>query len=181
MQASARRGLLALPGSSWILTDDYSSFMHQPASCPSRAETNEKPATGDGTGIDCSCDDAFIQVFCPTGQAIFRKHERTGMSGTSVRGRRNVSWLEQRLDPPRVPGVRVVASRRGSIRQTEEPRRHGILGHDTSRTSASPIRQRSPMSAAVTSSRAVVRFSPKHPLPSGRASAAAQVSRSSRA
>ena len=30
-------------------------------------------------------DDVSMQVFCPTGQAVFRKHERTGMPGTSVK------------------------------------------------------------------------------------------------
>jgi hypothetical protein len=30
-------------------------------------------------------DDVSMQVFCPTGQAILGKHERTGMSGTRVK------------------------------------------------------------------------------------------------
>ncbi len=89
---------------------------------------NKKPAAISRAGRSTFFDDVSMQVFCPTGQTILGKHERTGMSGTSLRDRRNVSWLEQRLDPSRVPVVHVIATRRGSIRQAEEPRGHGIVG-----------------------------------------------------
>ena len=58
---------------------------------------------------------------------------------------------------------------------------HGIRGEVTCSTSVSPTRQRSPITAPVTSRPMVVRFSPNCPARSGRPSCAAQASRSSRA
>ncbi len=59
--------------------------------------------------------------------------------------------------------------------------RHGIRPEVTSSTTCRPIRQRSPIRAALTSMPAVVRFSPKEPGASSRPNSAPHRSRSSRA
>ena len=73
----------------------------------------------------------------PDGSSGIRKTRKNGNVRHLRKGRRNGSWPHERLDPPRVPVVHVVAACRGSIRQTEELR-HGIVGHRLAAGEAGP-------------------------------------------
>jgi hypothetical protein len=80
-----------------------------------------------------------------------------------------------------VPGLAAAVNRLIQPARASQPWKvpHGIRGMQTSRTTSGPMRQRSPITAPVTSTPSVVRFSPNTPFRSGVPSSAAQPSRSS--
>jgi hypothetical protein len=87
------------------------------------------------------------------------------------------SWITRRYGPGRPASVnRLIQPGRPSHAWKVW---HGIRGLDTSTITSRPMRQRSPIRAPLTSTPAVVRFSPNMPSRSGTPSSACHMSRSS--